>query len=144
MSGRKGRSGRKPLSIEEHLRRGTFRPHRHGPRPPQFAGATALQPAVEAPPLPAHVSEGLRSRGLLFVRELWDGYGQWSPAQLRILHECGAVIDTLGDLEAQVPAGTVLLEDSNGDTSLHPILRARRQERQSLAVLVRSLGLKEG
>lgn len=32
MAGRKGRSGRKPKTLEAHLRDGTFRPDRHGPR----------------------------------------------------------------------------------------------------------------
>src|SRR4051812_1859958 len=46
VSGKRGRSGRRPLPIAEHLLRGTFRPDRHGPRP-LTSGSTA--PALPPP-----------------------------------------------------------------------------------------------
>ncbi len=50
MSGRKGRSGRRPKPAGLHLVQGTFRKHRHGSR--SAAGAAAIVARAERIPLP--------------------------------------------------------------------------------------------
>jgi hypothetical protein len=52
MSGVKGRSGRRPLSVETHILRGTYRADRHGPHP-VAAPAPAQRPVPATPTPPA-------------------------------------------------------------------------------------------
>jgi hypothetical protein len=55
VSSRKGRSGRKPMPVAEHVLRGTYRPERHGPLP---ENVFAMSPP--APPPQAGIDEGWR------------------------------------------------------------------------------------
>jgi len=152
MSGKKGRSGRKPLPVALHLARGTYRADRHGPRPmAAVVGATALQPAV--PALPKAIVAGLREPGLSFVADVWARYGDWSPADQVVLHEVGLAVDTLDDLSR------ALAEADHGDMTTDlfpsarpsarrilehlPLARLQAATRRSLTGLLKTLDLRD-
>jgi hypothetical protein len=102
MAGQPGRSGgHNRLDAAEHLRRGTFRPSRHGARPT----GPALPPPPPVPdgpePVPAALLEGLTARGRAFVEQCWDTYSGWSPASLALLHEAGRLLDELERVRGQ-------------------------------------------
>ena len=98
MAGRPGRSGgHNRIDPAVHLLRGTFRPGRHGPRPPAL-------PAVSAPPanpIPAAVVDGLSGRGRDFVEAAWQRYSGWTAAALVLLRETGQVISALEQLRGE-------------------------------------------
>jgi Phage terminase, small subunit len=50
MSGKPGRSGRRPLPIAIHIARGTYRPSRHGPRAVTVPAGTVPKPAALSEP----------------------------------------------------------------------------------------------
>jgi hypothetical protein len=98
VAGRPGRSGgHNRISIEEHIRRGTFNPTRHGKRAARAAAVTVTAPF----PVPPALVEGLTGRGRAFVDECWVTYGGWTPATSVLLREAGLLIDELETLRGQ-------------------------------------------
>ena len=98
MAGRPGRSGgHNKISLEQHLKRGTFNRTRHGPKPPLLA--TAGAPRVEA--VPACVTAGLSGPGLAFVTECWQQYGGWTAGSTVLLREAGMLVSQLEALRGQ-------------------------------------------
>jgi hypothetical protein len=143
--------------MAEHLLKGTYRPDRHGPLPPEvITGATA--PQVVVPRLPKALMDGLGERGLQFTLDLLERYDDWTPANLVVLHEVGTVIDTLDryaqiiarDDEAAALQGGETANLFLGATSRpplvstpHPLARLRAQAQRSLVLLLKQLDLKE-
>lgn len=160
MSGVKGRSGRRPMPVSLHVMRGTYRADRHGPRPtPVMAGAVA--PQLDVPPVPKTVLAGLGAPGREAVCDLWCRYGDWTPAQLLILHQIGLVQDALAEYAAIIaqdgrfvtPANETLrppslfretLSTPRPDRIPHPLARLQAQAQRTLVLLLRQLDLKEG
>lgn len=107
MAGKPGRSGgSNKLTVEEHVRRGTHRVDRHGPRPPVLALATVpkvstLPAAPKGAEVPADVVEGLRGKGLRFVEQAWKDYLGWTVSSRVLLHEAGRLLDELETLRGQ-------------------------------------------
>ncbi len=79
MSGKKGRSGRKPS----------------GSRALAFAAVAPAVPQAAVGPVPASVVDGLQAPGQRFVASMWEFYGTWSPDALVLLREAGGVVDAL-------------------------------------------------
>lgn len=98
VSGKKGRSGRKWLSVENHLVRGTFRPDRHGPWP-EVVGTAALSAPAGAP---EDLLAGLGGVGARFVGDLWRSYAGWNASKLLLLRRAGE----LADATAEGPSAT--------------------------------------
>jgi hypothetical protein len=97
MSGKRGRSGRRPLPIEEHLLRGTFRADRHGPRP-TISGTSAVK--FEAPAsLPASALKGLGLDGAEFVQQVWAAYSGWTPGKRVLLWKAAELLDAEASIE---------------------------------------------
>jgi hypothetical protein len=87
MSGKAGRSGRRPKSVEAHLQAGTYRPHRHGPRPATVAAPTAWQPAAEE-------LEGLGDEGQRFLTRMLAEY-DYSGVEGVLLIQAAHTLDGL-------------------------------------------------
>jgi hypothetical protein len=137
MSGKKGRSGRKPMGLALHLAHGTYRADRHGPKP---ATVGALAPAVL--PIPKGLLLGLGECGRGFVAAVWVDYEDFPAGDLPVLHEAGAAVDLLRDLEVAIAtAGGAVVVDDDGRQVLNPMLRAQRQTRATLVQLLNKLGL---
>lgn len=142
MAGVKGKSGRRPMSAEWHLARGTFRKDRHRRRVPSaVAGPAAL--AVDIPPVPAVTTAGLGEPGRAFVADVWAHYQDWPPEKLRLLHEAGAVTDALHEYAAILARDGRIVTAARGNEVLHPVVRVQAQALRSLMLLVNALGLRE-
>jgi len=142
MAGIKGRSGRKAMPAAWHIVRGSYRPDRHGPRPVAVvAGATALQ--ADIPPVPKAVVKGLGEPGVSFVLDLWARYEDWAPAKLRLLHEAGAVTDTLAEYADIIAKDGKVVVTARGNEVPHPLLRLQAQGQRTLMLLLHALDLKE-
>jgi len=139
MAGKPGRSGRRPLPVALHLAKGTYRADRHGPKP-AVSGALALAPAV--PPMPKTLVAGLREPGLRYVADIWAAYADIGPADVAVLHEAGAAVDLLHDLEVAIAAGGSVVDDA-GVPVANPLLRVQRQTRAALVMLINKLALRE-
>ncbi len=136
MSGIKGRSGRKPLSREEHILRGTYRPDRHGPL--DESQEQAAQPATK---LPAHVLSGLQRAGREAVRQLWADFGEWSNADLLLLPLVGQATDRRAEARAALKEHGIVLTTRTGRQYPNPWLRVEAQATRELMALFRQLGL---
>jgi len=126
VSGKKGRSGRKP----------------NGARALAFTPEMPV-PQTETPPVPASVVEGLQHSGRAFVGEMWAHYADWSPDAMALLREAGGVVDALADYQAVLAAEGRVIVGPRGGTLLHPAVRPQAQAVRSLALLVKALGLQE-
>jgi hypothetical protein len=95
MSGLPGRSGgHNRLSVEEQLRKGTYRADRHGPVP-------AADPVV--PPSKADrrlALAGLPPGARAVVSRVLSVYGNWSQPDLLLLRQYGLSCDRLEALQA--------------------------------------------
>jgi len=140
MSGKKGRSGRKPLSLALHIARGTYRRDRHGPKP-ATSGALALAPDV--PKIPKALLDGLRERGRDFVADVWVAYEDFPRGDQAVLHEAAGCVDLLHDLEGAIAAGGAVVVAGDGRQVPNPLLRVQRQTRATLVQLLNKLGLQE-
>jgi hypothetical protein len=143
MSGVKGRSGRKPLPVALHLARGTYRRDRHGPKPVTTAGALALQPAVDVPPMPKAVLAGLGERGRALVADLWCRWEDWQPETLVLLHEAGTVADTLAAYAGIISHDGTTVTTARGTIVPHPLLRLQAQAQRTFVLLLAALDLRE-
>ena len=105
MAGVPGRSGgANRLPVTEHLLRGTFRPDRHGPRPPrQVSPWVALEggasPAKRFPP--AAIFRGLQGRGRAFVRALYREYDEIGPTDETLITLCAQLLDDAAEARAK-------------------------------------------
>ena len=130
------------MPVSWHIVHGSYRADRHGPRPvAAVAGATALQ--VDVPPLPAALASGLRERGLQLVLDLWAKYEDWQPEKLVVLHEAGAVTDTLEEYAAIIGRDGKVQTTARGHEVPHPLLRLQSQAQRTLMLLLNALDLKE-
>jgi len=138
MAGRKGRSGRKPLSIEAHLRKGTYRPDRHGPIPAETRPVTGATPAAPAP-LTGHEAmlDGLGAAGRALVAAHLDALGDWNPRDLALIRQAGEARDRQVALQAAVDADGVVV---GGEP--HPALRAERQAGAAVVTALRALDIR--
>ena len=98
MAGRPGRSGgHNRMSVDEHIRRGTFNATRHGHR-------TTLQfrpKLLPARQVPAALIEGLSGPGLDFVDCCWRNYEGWSSSGIVLLREAGFLLTQLEALRGK-------------------------------------------
>jgi len=125
-----------------HIVRGTYREDRHGPRPTAaVVGALALQ--VDVPPVPKVAIKGLGEPGVSFVLDLWARYEAWAPAKLRLLHEAGAVTDTLAEYATIIGKDGKVVTTARGTEVPHPLLRLQAQAQRTLMLLLNALDLKE-
>lgn len=141
MAGVKGRSGRRPKSAAAHILAGTFRKDRHGARPPATAGATALR--ADVPPVPKALIAGLRERGLTFLLDVWNDYGEWSPAHLVLLRQAAEAVDSLAGYASIIAKDGGLLTSPRGRVVPHPLLRVQGQARATFLALLGALKLEK-
>lgn len=85
-------AGRPAKPIADHIRRNTYRPDRHGPRP---ATVLAMPPPAAPPwtPTPAEL-ETQGKAGRAFVRRMLDRYG-FTAAEGELLLEAGHAVSAL-------------------------------------------------
>lgn len=122
MSGTKGHSGgANRLSIQQHLERGTLRPHRHlQPTPPP-----------PAPLLAADLSrtlEGLPAVALRVAKGLLDGFDGWSVASLETLRSYALSCERLEKLQTDPDDLRVLHAETRCNLSLLKALDLERAE----------------
>lgn len=143
MSGVKGRSGRKPLPLAQHILAGTYRRDRHGALPETLQhGATVLQMPAVFPKVPKAVSAGLGRRGRAFIEDLWVAYGEWSPAALVLLRQAGQLVDAVEAYQTTIARETAR-PTARGTTDAHPLLRAQHLARGRLLNVIAALRLKD-
>ena len=93
--GGRGSGGHNAISIAEHLRGGTFRPHRHGKRLEAPASGRDVTPAERR-----RVLGGLGDTGRRLAAGLLDEFGDWHAAALVSLRLLAQAADRLaGDLD---------------------------------------------
>ena len=142
MSGKKGRSGRRPLPVAAHILAGTFRKDRHAGRLAAVVpGATAPQLKLDMPP--AALTAGLRERGLSLVLDLWGAYWEWEPQNLLLLHEAGLVADSLEEYARIIERDGKIQKTARGNEVPHPLLRVQRQAQHTLTLLLDKMDLRE-
>jgi hypothetical protein len=134
MSGRPGRSGRRPKTIEQHLADGTFRPNRHGPRPSPSGSNVVAMPVSDDEPesMPPWLTATLGPAGRQLVDDMWERYSEWNPSDLRLLRLAAEATDRGVELREAVAVAA----------SLDDRLRLVRCERANMVVvanLLRSL-----
>lgn len=83
-----------------HLTQGTFRPHRHGPRPVVTHGAVALAPVADPEWQPDLTALG--PAGAAFVGALTQQFS-FGIAEGTLAMEAGHLIDRLEQLRAEIP-----------------------------------------
>ncbi len=156
MAGVKGRSGRKPKPLQEHVLSGTYRRDRHGPLPPAMratvlqgpgastVGATALSmpaPSIPAPvEPPAALLEGLSAEGTDLVRSMFAEF-EFGPAEQPILRAAAEAIDRVAETRKLIAADGVLLTSTRGTRYAHPLLRHERAAVAQFLAAMRQLGM---
>jgi hypothetical protein len=128
MAGRKGRSGRKPLPVELHIARGSFRKDRHQRL---LDHATSTPASVSAP---ASVVEGLGSEGRALVAAHLDAYTDWDVRALAYLRQAGEQRDRQAALRAAIDAVGV-------STETLALLRAERQAGAMVVAALKAIDL---
>lgn len=137
MAGKKGRSGRRPLSVAEHVLKRTFRADRHA-RPTNVATAAATRP--EEPVPPPYITVGLREEGVRFVVGCWLEYGPWSSADLALLRQAAELVDDLERHRLRLLADGDVVAGARG-MHPHPLLKVQREARVCLLAIVSALNL---
>jgi hypothetical protein len=152
MAGVKGRSGRKPLSAEEHKLRGTYRPDRHGPPPagngelahsdvyPAVSSDAPMGPCGAAIDVTAELLDGLGDNGRAFVRDAFAEY-EWSPIEAQIVKAAASALDRAEEARRAVARDGMLLTRRSGAQYAHPAIRIELSARAQFQSLMRQLGL---
>ena len=131
--GRRPGAGRKPLSIEQHLARNTYRADRHAHR---------LPAALQAEPGPSLAGEwsavlaGLGEGGRALVAAHLTGMDDWSPRDLALLRQASEARDVQVALQAVIDAEGVVVAGKP-----HPALRAERQAGAAVVTALRCLDI---
>jgi hypothetical protein len=144
MAGRPGRSGRKPKSLEAHLKDHTFRPDRHAARLADFQASRSALAMVPAPaPLPdppAALLDGLGPSGQAFTRELWCGY-EFTTGTLPLLRLAAEQVDRLSEARAALQKQPLIVKAPNGAPIGNPWLRIEQRAVRNLFDLLREMHL---
>ena len=131
MSGRKFRSGPKPMPVAWHVAAGTYRPDRHGPLPATPA-APAAPDAVDVDRLTA----GLGDAGRALVLEHVEGLSDWTPRDFALLRQAGEARDRQVALAEAIGTNVVV------DGEPHPALRAERLAGAAVVAALRALDIR--
>jgi hypothetical protein len=139
VSGKPGRSGRKPLPVALHLARGTFRPDRHGARLAAAQAAPLTAPAVLGP-IPPKMLEGLGEPGRQFLADKWvelaEQHASVDASATALLRLGATLIDDAAVTRRDLQKGGPLLYSGGGRKYLNPLVRHLRQiENELIAVL---------
>ncbi len=142
MSGKPGRSGRKPLPIALHLARGTFRADRHGARLAASRAAASAAPAVLGP-IPPKLLEGLDDPGRQFLADKWLELGRQNAAvdasATALLRLGATLIDDAAVTRRDLAKGGAVLYSGGGRKYLNPLVRHLRQIENELISVLREL-----
>jgi phage terminase small subunit len=145
MSGVKGKSGRRPLSLVQHVARGTYRRDRHGPLPSggraTVLGNTVLQLPTTAPS-PADALTTAAS-GAEFVARTLAEFEEWLPGDLVLLRLAGEAFDRVLELRVKIAASGVIVRVRGGQAGPNPLLRHERAAVASFAGLLKQLSLQK-
>ena len=140
MSGKPGRSGRRPKPVALHVLQGTLRPNdRH-------AGlVTATAPMATASDeisrkTAARIGCNLGPSGKRLVRNMVRDHENWSAVDLETLRRAGRSLDVIERLDAAI-ADDVVVTGKGGAKTVSPLLAAQRGEVRQWLALVRQLGL---
>ena len=129
--GRRPGAGRKPKPLSQHLADGTWRVHRHGPRP--IAGATVLQmPAAaveEWTPDPAEVA-ALSPRAQRWLSATLELYGVDHVEGLQLM-EALRCLSRLEAIETAVAARGLVSLAAEG----HPLVKSLEREQRLFSSL---------
>lgn len=94
--GGKGSGGHNAVSIAQHLRQGTYRPHRHGQRLEAPASGRDVTPAERK-----RLLDGLPPEGRRVAFALLAEYSDWDAAALATLRQyalsCARLVDLMDD-----------------------------------------------
>lgn len=84
---------------------------------------------------------GLRAAGRRFWATVHERYDGLEPAEVALLTECCATVDTIAGLEAAVRKHGAMVSGSQGQQVLNPAITEARLQRAQLARLLDQLGL---
>jgi hypothetical protein len=127
-----GSGGRNRKSIEEHKRRGTYRPYRHAKPPPA--------PPAEILPLPTTPPD--TSAGDKLVASV-EAVFDMDPSEHTLLVQAGHTLDELHRIEDAIAKMAVVGLGSAKQAMSNPLLVEARQHRLLLQTLLRSLRIEE-
>jgi hypothetical protein len=130
-------SGRRRLSLQEHLSRGTFRPDRHGDA---ARNVLTLPAPPVAPPPPPGLSKTSRERWDRLLRE-FEG---WSASQLTLAEAALRAADRAEACRKVIAReGLTLAGKRGGARRPHPLIRVQRSDERFLVDIFRQLRLNE-
>lgn len=154
MAGAKGRSGRKPKSVEEHLRGGSFRMDRHrhllqgrtvdqvreamsseSQSRSRTAAAVVTMPDRPVDALPSDMS------GSALAGRLLAQYGDWSDGDRLVLSLLASQYDRLVQIRKELAGAGLVTNTRRGPALNAALLRAERQTTAAVASLIRQLNL---
>jgi hypothetical protein len=138
MAGRKGRSGRKPLSVEEHILRGTFRADRHG-----STTTTAAGPPADPSTL-ARLGAGLADAGHALCAGMLHEFADWDSQSLAFLRAAAEAADRVAEYRALIARDGVVLKGVRGKLVPHPLLRHERAASAAMVAGLRSIECRRG
>lgn len=147
MAGVKGRSGgkrpgagRKPMTPAERLLRGTWRPDRHGPRPPIIPTPSTPTPVADAAAEPSTPPPHLSPTAAAWWRHVVAG---WAPDHhhLLLLRLACEALDQAEAARAVVAREGLTVPTADGSVRAHPCLAAATAARAQFASLVAQLDL---
>ena len=133
MSGKPGRSGRKPLPVAVHLLKGSYRPSRHG-----------LITSSSAPLDPAALRrqvDGLGEAGRALMLDHLAGLVDWSPRDLALLRQAAEARDRQVAFQQRLAEDGLVVE-VRGRRSAHPLVRAERQAGAAVVTALRAIDVR--
>ena len=142
MIGSAAHTGRKPLSIEQHKLRSTYRCDRHGPAQ---RGSASTTPREVSPADRARLLRGLGEAGRTLARQALEDYQGWTIADLVALRRAAQTHDRLAAYGERIEAdGGPIVVGNRGAVREHPLCAAQRAETRTLIGLLRVLRLESG
>jgi hypothetical protein len=127
-----GSGGQNRKSIAEHVRRGTYRPDRHG-------RVVSLPPPAGPPPAPP---EGLSATSTALWAAVTDEFDGWASHELALLRLALLAADRAAECCATIGReGLVLVGKRGGARRPHPLLRVQRAEEAFVVDVFRQLRL---
>jgi hypothetical protein len=138
MSGRPGRSGRRPKSLQHHWLHGSYRRDRHGPFPP--GGVTAgPDPVLDWEPTETDRAH-LGPAGRRFLDEAMAAY-LFNFSAGHTLLMMASELDHMTACQQDIAARGVILTGRNGQPRVNPTVAIHTRALRAFGWLARHLGV---